>query len=301
MTMDKILLTGANGQLGKTFNLHFENSHLSEKYVLLAFNRDELDLAKRESTMRLLSSHRPSVIVNCGAYTAVDKAETESERARQINDQAVSHISSWAFENNCRIIHVSTDFVFDGATKKPYSPDDLTFPIGVYGKTKLAGERHILKLLANSGVIIRTSWLYSEFRQNFVVTMIRLMKEKPDLGIVNDQIGSPTSAHSLARVLLKAIEQQSICGILHWCDGATISWYDFALEIQRVALACGLLNKKILIKPLGTADYPMMAPRPPYSVLDRTLTLERLGMITTDWRTELKEVIERILKKSEVS
>ena len=142
--------------------IFWTNIILSEKYLLLAFNRDELDLTKKESTMRLLSLHKPSVIVNCGAYTAVDKAEAESERARQINDQAVRHISSWASENSCRIIHISTDFVFDGAAKKPYSPDDLTCPIGVYGKTKLAGERHILKLLANSGVIIRTSWLYSE-------------------------------------------------------------------------------------------------------------------------------------------
>ena len=199
------------------------------------------------------------------------------------------------------MIHISTDFVFDGAAKKPYSPADLTFPIGVYGKTKLAGEKHILKSLAYSGVIIRTSWLYSEFRQNFVVTMIRLMREKPDLGIVNDQIGSPTSAHSLARVLLKVIDQQNTCGILHWCDGATISWYDFAFEIQRVAFARGLLKKKIPIKPLVTADYPMIAARPPYSVLDRTSTLKRLSMITTDWKAELEEVIERILKKSEVN
>lgn len=301
MTVDKILLTGASGQLGRAFRLHFKDSLLSEKYTLLALDRNELDLTNKESTIRLLSLHRPSVIVNCGAYTAVDKAEAESERARQINDEAVGLITGWASENNCRLIHISTDFVFDGAAKKPYEPQDLASPIGVYGKTKLAGEKHILKSLAHSGVIIRTSWLYSEFRQNFVISMIRLMEEKPDLGIVNDQVGSPTSAHSLARLLLKVIDQQNFCGILHWCDGATISWYDFALEIQRVALAYGLLNKKILIKPIGTADYPMMARRPPYSVLDRTFTLERFKMIRTDWRIELEKVIERILKETKVS
>ena len=297
MTMKKILLTGASGQLGKTFNLHFAHSYLLEKYSLLAFDRSEFDLSKEESISSFLSLYKPSVIINCGAYTAVDDAETESELAIKVNDEAVGRISSWASENDCRLIHISTDFVFDGASKKPYLPTDPAVPIGVYGKTKRAGEKHVLDSLADSGVIIRTSWLYSEFRRNFVRTMIRLMSEKPDIGIVKDQIGSPTSTHSLARVILKVIEQRNIYGILHWCDGASISWYDFALEIQRVAHEHGLLEKKIPLKPLMTLHYPTKAARPSYSVLDRNLTLEKLGMINTDWRIELEKVVKRILGK----
>ena len=299
--METILLTGASGQLGKTFNLQFEHSSLKEKYTLLAFDKTDMDLTKEESTSSLLSMYRPSVIINCGAYTAVDDAEIESELARKVNDEAVGRISGWASENDCRLIHISTDFVFDGTSEKPYSPDDPAFPTGVYGKTKLAGEKHILKSLTSSGVIIRTSWLYSEFCQNFVITMIRLMAEKPDLGIVSDQVGSPTSAHSLSRVLIKVIEKGSFYGILHWCDGASITWYDFALEIQKVALRYGLLKKKIPLKPLMTVDYPALAARPTYSVLDRSFTIEQLDIVTTDWRIELERVIERILKKLRVS
>ena len=296
MTMEKILLTGATGQLGKTFSRHFAHSHLSGKYALLAFDRNEIDLTKEESTSSILSLYKPSIIINCGAYTSVDEAENESELAKIVNDEAVNRISNWASENDCRLIHISTDFVFDGTADKPYLPSDLACPIGVYGKTKLAGEKRIQESLAERGVIIRTSWLYSEFRQNFVRTMIRLMAEKPDLGVVSDQLGSPTSAHTLSCVLLKVIEMQSVWGILHWCDGASISWYDFAVEIQKVAFKHGLLSKKIRLEPLMTADYPTLATRPRYSVLDRSFTLEQLGVIATDWRIELNKVIEQISK-----
>ena len=170
--MEKILLTGANGQLGQTFNLHFEHSRLKEKYMLLAIDRNDLDLTKEESIYSFLSCYMPSIIINCGAYTAVDEAEIESELARKINDEAVGRISGWASENACRLIHISTDFVFDGAAEKPYLPGDLASPTGVYGKTKLAGEKHILNSLAESGVIIRTSWLYSEFSNNFVKSIL---------------------------------------------------------------------------------------------------------------------------------
>ena len=301
MTMEKILLTGARGQLGQTFLPYFTQSSLSKRYSLIESDRNNMDLTKHESILSFLSLYKPSVIINCGAYTAVDNAETEFELATKINDEAVGHISTWASENDCRLIHISTDFVFDGAKGEPYEPSDLAVPSGAYGKTKFAGEERILKSLSDSSVIVRTSWLYSEFRHNFVKTMIRLMGEKSNLGVVSDQVGSPTSAHSLSQVLLKVLEHQGFSGILHWCDGASISWYDFALEIQKLAFRHGLLQREIALEPLMTEDYLSLADRPSYSVLDRSNTVEKLGVIATDWRVELEKVIERILRKLRVS
>ena len=294
--MEKILLTGAKGQLGQTFLLHFTRSDLTKKYTLIPSDRNDMDLTDNESIFSFLSLYKPSVIMNCGAYTAVDKAETECELAKKINDEAVGYISDWTSKNDCRLIHISTDFVFDGKKGAPYVPADTASPTGVYGQTKLAGEERILNSLTERAVIIRTSWLYSEFRQNFVKTMIRLMAEKPDLAVVNDQVGSPTSAHSLARVLIKTLEHQSFSGILHWCDGASISWFDFALEIQKLTSRHGLLKREVILKPLMTEDYPSLAKRPSYSVLDRSCALDHLELPATDWRVELEKVIERILK-----
>ena len=295
--MEKLLLTGAKGQLGQTFLNHFDDCSLSTTYTPLALDKKELDLSKEDSLTSLLLSEKPSVIVNCGAYTAVDNAERELELAERINDQAVACISRWAAGNRCRVIHISTDFVFDGVKDKPYLISDPTRPIGVYGQTKLAGEKHILRLLPKTGVIIRTSWLYSEFGHNFVKTMIRMMTEKKELSIVSDQVGSPTSAHTLSRMLIKIIEHKKIFGILHWCDGASISWYDFATEIQKQALEYGLLQREVLLKPVKTEDYPTLAARPSYSVLDRTRTLHQLEISTIDWKAELGKVVKRILDR----
>ena len=241
--MNKLLLTGAEGQLGQTFQAYFSSSDLSQKYHLLTADIQEMDLRKKKSISDFLESNIPSLIVNCGAYTSVDTAELEVEAARKVNDHAVSCIARWASENSCRVIHISTDFVFDGRKTEPYSPCDETNPLGAYGETKLAGESHILELLPKRGLVLRASWLYSEYGHNFVKTMIELMKRKSELGVVNDQIGSPTSTHSLVRVLFSLIEHRTINGVFHWCDGAAISWYDFAIEIQRQALQKKLLKK----------------------------------------------------------
>ena len=299
--MNKLLLTGADGQLGQTFQTHFPSSDLSQKYRLLTADIQEMDLTKEKSISDFLQSNIPSLIVNCGAYTSVDTAESEVEAARKINDGAVSCIARWASENNCRMIHISTDFVFDGRKREPYSPFDETNPLGIYGETKLAGESHLLKLLPKDGVVLRASWLYSEHGHNFVKTMIELMNRKSELGVVNDQIGSPTSTHSLVRVLLSLIEHCTISGVLHWCDGAAISWYDFAIEIQRQAYKHGLLEREIPIKPLTTEEYPTPAVRPRYSVLHRGTTLEKLSLHVTNWQAELKAVVLQIKALNEAS
>ena len=299
--MNKLLLTGAEGQLGQTFQAYFSSSDLSQKYHLLTADIQEMDLRKKKSISDFLESNIPSLIVNCGAYTSVDTAELEVEAARKVNDHAVSCIARWASENSCRVIHISTDFVFDGRKTEPYSPCDETNPLGAYGETKLAGESHILELLPKRGLVLRVSWLYSEYGHNFVKTMIELMKRKSELGVVNDQIGSPTSTHSLVRVLFSLIEHRTINGVFHWCDGAAISWYDFAIEIQRQAYKHGLLAREIPIKPLTTKDYPTAAVRPRYSVLQRDITLEKSGLHVTNWQAELTTVVLQIKALNEAS
>ena len=299
--MKTLLLTGAEGQLGQTFRAHFPSSGLLKKYRLLTADTREMDLTKEESILDFLESQIPDLIVNCGAYTSVDTAESEVETATKINDYAVYCIARWASENSCRVIHISTDFVFDGRKREPYSPSDETNPLGAYGKSKLAGESHLLELLPQRGVVLRTSWLYSAYGYNFVKTMIELMKRKSVLGVVNDQIGSPTSTHSLVLVLFSLIEHRTINGVFHWCDGAAISWYDFAIEIQRQAYKHGLLAREIPIKPLTTKDYPTPAVRPRYSVLHRGITLEKFGLHVTNWQAELKTVVLQIKALNEAS
>ena len=294
--MKKILLMGANGQLGNAFRKCFAESELVNEWTLQETDIDEMDLTSNEPVLSFLASRAPSVIVNCAGYTAVDKAEQEVKLAKKVNDIAVGNITKWACFNSCRVVHISTDFVFDGNKSEPYLPSDQPNPIGVYGRTKVAGEKHVLEL-GSQGVIVRTSWLYSEFCSNFVKTMIDLMRKKSDLDIVNDQIGSPTSAHSLSRLLIKVIGHENFYGILHWCDGASVSWFDFAMEIQRQAFNLGLLKTKIPLKPIKTEQYPTSAKRPKYSVLERNCSKELFNVATKNWKDELQEVITRISEK----
>ena len=291
MTKEKVLLTGANGQLGSTFSNLFERSDLNVKYELQKVDIEDVDFTNIESICSVLSIYAPSIIVNCAAFTAVDKAEEEHDIASKVNDDAVAVMAKWAEEEQSRIIHISTDFVFDGSKKTPYMTTDATNPLGVYGKTKLSGEQHILKLLPDTGVIMRTSWLYSEFGQNFVKKMLALMVEKDKLSVVNDQVGSPTSTHSLVKILFKVIENKTASGIFHWCDGASISWYDFAVEIQEQSLEKGILLKKIPIRQIGTSAYPTLAERPEYSVLDINTTLNEFNTDEVNWKKELNRVI----------
>jgi dTDP-4-dehydrorhamnose reductase len=289
-----ILLTGARGQLGKTFSAKFSTSELQQKFELVQVGINELNLSDTNSVTACLSSYNPSVIINCGAYTSVDLAEGEKEEAMKVNASAVASIAKWANENQSRMLQISTDFVFDGKKTAPYSPTDIASPLSVYGETKLLGEKGIFEFLPKSGIIIRTSWLYSENGKNFVKKMLDLMSKKDELGIVSDQVGSPTSTHSLVEVLFAIINRPDTKGIYHWCDGASVSWFEFAIEIQKLAMECGLLRKEVPINPIKTSDFPTKARRPSYSVLEREATILKLGVPKTDWRKELKNVLVMI-------
>lgn len=290
----RLLLTGGNGQLGSTFKQHWAAGNLAQRFELASTDQDELDLTVEQEVHAYLDHLQPGVIVNGAAYTAVDQAETDRDLAYAVNAQAVSYLASWCAEHGRLLVQLSTDFVFDGTTTEPYTTNAPTNPLSVYGSSKLAGEMQVQSLLGERGIIVRTSWLYSEYGNNFVKTMLRLMREKEELGIVGDQIGSPTSTHSLTRFLYALLSSENYPTVCHWTDGGSMSWYDFAVAIQEAGIASGLLDRKISLQKLTTAEYPTAAARPSYSVLDCSSSMAAAKMPSTHWRAELNSVVKAI-------
>ena len=266
----KVLVIGCKGQLGAAL----EETHLAEANMV-GVDLPELDITDAEAVREFCNRHSPAVIVNAAAYTAVDKAESEPDLARLVNDEGAHNIALAAKQVGARLIHVSTDFVFDGENDSPYSPDEMSNPLGVYGQTKRDGELAVLRQMPDSAVVIRTAWLYSKTGGNFVKTMLRLMEERDELNVVADQRGTPTWANSLA-------------------EAAT--WYEFAAAIQDEALALGLLGKKISINAIATAQYPTPARRPAYSVLDCSASHKALGFKPQHWRDNLREMLKGLKK-----
>ena len=298
--LGRIVLVGANGQLGRSISAAWPSHKLAEHWKLIALSRSELDVANAAQVDSVLDLYAPQLLINAAAYTAVDKAESEQEQAFAINAAGPENLARWAAINNrAKLIHVSTDFVFSGTATIPYTEASATAPLGIYGASKLEGEKRVLGELgdlASHAAIVRTSWLYSEYGANFVKTMLRLMQERDSLSVVNDQIGSPTSAHSLAAVILgNAADMlsgsQSLSGVSQWSDGGEISWYDFAAEIQRQALTCGLLSKACELHAIPTSDYPTPAQRPAYSVMDRSRLLAALNCPQNSWQEQLALVL----------
>jgi dTDP-4-dehydrorhamnose reductase len=253
------------------------------------------DLADPDQVDVILEREKPKFIINAAAYTAVDKAEEESELVRQVNEESVRRMAAFAHINNAQLIHLSTDFVFDGTKKSPYCPGDAASPLGEYGESKLAGERAALKEAPESIMIIRTAWVYSEYGINFVKTMLRLMNEKDELGVVNDQRGSPTCAHGLAEMIWRIADQKLFtAGIYHWTDEGNITWCEFAKAIQEEALDAGYLSQAIPINPITTEDYPTPAARPAFSVLDNSKLAKLIGIEPAPWRQNLRFMLSRL-------
>lgn len=284
----RVVLTGAGGQLGQTLVALWPESALS-RHELVALTRADLDIANAAAVQSSFAAIKPDLIINAAAYTAVDKAESDEDAAFAINERGVSNL---AVSSECPLLHISTDFVFDGMASMPYSEDAATRPLGVYGASKLAGEKALLKAKSDA-MIIRTSWLYSEYGANFVKTMLRLMGERDTLSVVDDQVGSPTSTHTLTSVIVSAAskhlddEAEKPTGIFHWSDGAVITWFDFACEIQKQALAAGLLKTHCKLIPIPTSDYPTPARRPAYSVMSRRRAFAEIDCPATSWQAEL--------------
>ena len=278
----KILVTGANGQLGSELRVLSVNSNHEFLFTDVA----ELDITNREAVDNYVSEHGTDIIVNCAAYTNVDKAEDDTEMADNINHLAVKNLAEVSAKYKLILIHISTDYVFDGSKNTPYLETDPTAPLGVYGRTKLAGE----KAVTDSGcdyLIIRTSWLYSSFGNNFVKTMRRLTAEKDSLKVVFDQVGTPTYAGDLAQAILKIIDSGKYAdnaGIYHFSNEGVCSWYDFAIEIRN--LSGNLCD----IQPCHSDEFPSKVKRPNFSVLDKTKIKETFGLKIPYWKFSLREM-----------
>jgi dTDP-4-dehydrorhamnose reductase len=236
----------------------------------------------------------PDVIVNAAAYTAVDGAETKPDLAVEINAEGAGLLARAAERSGARLIHVSTDFVFDGTATEPYTPRAEPRPLGVYGHSKLAGECRVREVLPLHSVIVRTAWVYSRFGNNFVKTMLRLMSERDALRVVDDQTGAPTWARGLAEVLWGFAERPEAHGIYHWTDGGRCSWHEFACEIQTRAVALGLLDRHIDIEPIPSSEYPTPARRPAFSVLDLSATESLLQCRAKPWQTQLQSMLKEL-------
>jgi dTDP-4-dehydrorhamnose reductase len=284
----RVLLTGAAGQVGRAF------SALAPAGVTLAaLSHADLDITDANAVRRAVASQAPQWIVNAAAYTAVDAAEGARAAAQALNATAVGYLAEAAQDAHARLVQLSTDFVFDGRAARPYEPDANTAPLGAYGASKLAGERCALAGDTRA-IVVRTSWVYAAYGHNFVRTMLRLMAKEADVRVVCDQIGTPTWATGLARVLWQLLNIDAGGGIYHWCDAGIASWYDFAVAIQEEALARGLLRHTVRVLPIRTQEYPSAAVRPPYSVLDSAKTRALTGEAAVHWRAQLRRMLDEL-------
>jgi dTDP-4-dehydrorhamnose reductase len=283
--MTKILVIGKNGQLGKSIHRLVVNTRQADDFIFV--DREGMDLSKNESITNYFNGKKFDIIINCAAYTAVDKAEEEVELANQINHLAVRQLAQIAKKQRAKLIHISTDYVFDGESDKPYTETDAVNPVNVYGKTKLAGEKEVQKVMPTNAIIIRTSWVYSEYGNNFVKTMLRLGKERNELNVVSDQIGSPTYAIDLASAILEIIkkkefrESDQATKIYHYSNEGEISWHEFTKEIFKIA------NIDCKVSPIITQQYPTPAKRPRNTLMNKEKIVRTFSMDTSSWKESL--------------
>jgi dTDP-4-dehydrorhamnose reductase len=289
----KVLLTGKGGQLGQALM-----ASLPADVSTIATGRQELDLADPAACRAVVREHQPDWVINAGAYTAVDQAEQEPEAAMAVNAGAPQALAEALAVTGGRLLHLSTDFVFNGEQGRPYGPDQSVDPIGVYGGTKAEGERRVMRALPSDRFcILRTSWVYGPVGRNFCLTMLRLHRRKAEAGeplnVVADQVGCPTATHTLARACWRVVRGNHT-GIHHWSDAGAASWYDFAMAIGALGVRKKLLAKAATVEPITTEDYPTPARRPHFSLLDCSSTRRQLELRPLHWCKALEEVLERI-------
>ncbi|MBN4079382.1 dTDP-4-dehydrorhamnose reductase [Beggiatoa alba] len=290
----RVLITGANGQVG----WELQKTALAGIEVI-AQDRNSMDIREQDQINKIIAELSPDIVINAAAYTAVDKAEREPELAFAVNAAGAGYLAKACHGQGVRLIHISTDFVFDGTQAKSYLPGDLPNPLSVYGASKLEGEKQVNKFTHGQAIIIRTAWVYSAHGNNFVKTMLRLFKERTELNVVVDQIGTPTWANGLAHIIWKIMAKPNVRGIFHWADAGVASWYDFAVAIQEEALMIGLLDKPIDIVPIPSTSYPLPAPRPSSVVLDKSSLFEMLDCVgnsfaSRHWRASLREMLKEL-------
>jgi dTDP-4-dehydrorhamnose reductase len=280
----RALIAGAHGQLGRALR-----ATAPAHAIVVAPEKTAFDITDEGAVATVVSHTRPDVVFNAAAYTAVDAAERDEDRARLINATAVGYLAQAARRSRAHLVHVSTDFVFDGRSHRPYHPDDVPAPLSVYGRTKWEGEQ----AAGRDALVVRTAWVYAAAGRNFVLTMLKLMREKDELKVVADQIGTPTFARSLA-VALWSLAQHGAVGVHHYTDSGVASWYDFAVAIQEEGTRVGLIHRAIPVLPVRSDDYPTLATRPAFSVLDKSRTFEVLGGAAPHWRVNLRLMLEEM-------
>jgi dTDP-4-dehydrorhamnose reductase len=284
----RVLVLGGGGQIARAVAA---TAKVPDEIVLKT--RAELDISDAAGVARVLKEVRPSWVVNGAAYTAVDLAEDQPDQAMAANDTAVEILANATAQAGCRLLHLSTDFVFDGKSNRAYLPTDQTNPLSVYGLSKLGGERHVLQG-AQGGIVFRTAWVYASAGRNFVLTMLKLMREREQIRVVCDQIGAPTWAGSAAAAIWGLIEANVPGGIYHWTDMGVASWYDFAVAIQEEAQLKGLLNRAIPVVPIRSTEYPTRAQRPAFSLLDTGSTRAILKVPAHHWRLNLRHMLDEL-------
>jgi len=294
-----ILVTGANGQLGREIKqlvINQKNTFEKNNLTFYFTTKDQVDITNKKEIEEFVKTNNINIIINCAAYTAVDKAETEAKIADAINHLAVKYLAEISKERDISLIHISTDYVFDGKNYKPYVETDPTNPQSIYGKTKLAGEKAIQSINPPNSIIIRTSWVYSEFGNNFVKTMLRVGKERDSLKVVYDQIGSPAYTRDLAKAILQIIQHstfniQHLIQIYHYSNEGVCSWFDFAKEIIQMA------NLNCKVEPIETKEYPTPANRPHYSLLNKAKIKRDFQIEIPYWKDSLSDCLKRLGEK----
>jgi len=281
----RVLITGAAGQLGRALL-----ATAGAGWTCIPFDRGGCDIADAASVEAVMTAHRPQLVVNAAAYTAVDRAESEPEAAERTNAIGPAVLAEACVRHDARLVHLSTDFVFDGRGHRPYRPDDATGPLSVYGRTKLDGERGVAEIAAERSLIVRTAWVYDATSRNFVTTMLRLMRERDEVRVIADQVGTPTSSASLAQGIW-ALVHAGATGIHHWTDAGVASWYDFAVAIRRIGTELRLLPESVRVAPIATEEYPTPAVRPAYSVLDKREAWVNAGLLPLHWQDELRRTL----------
>jgi dTDP-4-dehydrorhamnose reductase len=284
----KVLITGAGGQLGRALMGRARDSGTT-----LGLTHERLDIADPVAVESVLREFRPDVLINAAGFTRVDDAEKAPDAAQRANAAGPAVLAAGCRSQGAWLVQVSTDYVFDGAQAHPYVPASPANPLSVYGKTKLQGEQAVTAELPARSTVVRTSWLYAPDGRNFLTTMLRLMRSRPRLTVVSDQVGAPTSVAGLASVLW-AFAERRVPGCYHWCDSGVASWYDFAVAIAEEALALGILGSSPAIVPIPSAEYPTAARRPPYSLLDKRDTERLLETSALHWRSALRETLRAL-------
>ncbi|OLF71917.1 dTDP-4-dehydrorhamnose reductase [Alteromonas sp. W12] len=285
-----IVIIGKSGQLAFELSRELENS----EHQVTFLGRDDIDITSSTDIEEKLSPLKADVLINASAYTAVDKAEEDTDACNAINTFAVKNLANYCKDNDAFMVHVSTDYVFNGHKGSPYLTDDPIEPQGAYGASKAEGEKALLEILPDASCLIRTAWVYSSHGNNFVKTMLRLMADKPQLAVIDDQIGTPTWAKGLAEACVSAAENKT-AGVYHWTDEGVASWYDFALAIQELGIDKGLLDKAIPVLPIPSSQYPTPAKRPHYSVLDKQTAREAFASCKpAHWRKQLASMLDEL-------